>query len=85
MYLARLMQSDNALSSPQPETAERYCLEVPQCRQLAARRSEHEAILDACVAHDPEGAALALHDHLATTANNVSVAMGGVAVFELAA
>jgi DNA-binding GntR family transcriptional regulator len=59
------------------ETAERYCLEVPQCRQLVARVDEHEAILEACVDHDPDRAAVALHDHLATTANNISVAMGG--------
>src|SRR5262249_26966047 len=33
------------LIRPVWETAERYCLEVPQCRQLQARKSEHEAIL----------------------------------------
>src|SRR2546421_7845627 len=38
------------------ETAERYCLEVPQCRQLAARIGEHQAILDACIARDPDRA-----------------------------
>lgn len=67
------------------ETSERYCLEVPQCRQLAARVDEHQAILDACVAHDPDRAALALHSHLATTASNISVAMGGEPLFELSA
>jgi DNA-binding GntR family transcriptional regulator len=67
------------------ETAERYCLEVPQCRQLATRTGEHEAILAACVAHDPDRAAIALRDHLARTANNISVAMGGQALFELSA
>jgi DNA-binding GntR family transcriptional regulator len=71
------------LIRPVWETAERYCLEVPQCRQLAAREHEHEAILDACVAHDPDEAALALHDHLATTANNISHAMGGEVLFEV--
>jgi DNA-binding GntR family transcriptional regulator len=59
------------------ETAERYCLEVPQCRQLQARKYEHEAILNACVAHEPDRAAIALHDHLATTANSIATAMGG--------
>jgi DNA-binding GntR family transcriptional regulator len=71
------------LIRPVWETSERYCLEVPQCRQLAARGPEHEAILDACVANDPDRAAVALHDHLATTANHVSVAMGGEPLFEL--
>jgi DNA-binding GntR family transcriptional regulator len=72
------------LIRPVWETAERYCLEVPRVRQLAARRAEHDALLEACLDHAPDRAALALHDHLATTANNISVAMGGVALFELA-
>ena len=55
---------------------ERYCLAVPECRQLAGRRREHEEILDACVAHDPDRAGLALRDHLARTADNIAVAMG---------
>jgi DNA-binding GntR family transcriptional regulator len=67
------------------ETAERYCLEVPSCRQLVARRHEHEAILGACVAHDQARAATLLHDHLATTANSIAVAMGGAKLFELRA
>jgi DNA-binding GntR family transcriptional regulator len=71
------------LIRPVWETSERYCLEAPQCRQLAARAPEHEAILEACVANDPDRAAVALHDHLATTANHVSVAMGGEALVEL--
>jgi DNA-binding GntR family transcriptional regulator len=65
------------------ETSERYCLEVPQCRQLVGRRHEHESILGACVDHDPERAAAALHDHLATTANSIAAAMGGEKLFEL--
>jgi DNA-binding GntR family transcriptional regulator len=71
------------LIRPVWETSERYCLEVPQVRQLAKRRREHRAILEACIAHDPDAAALALHDHLARTANNISEAMGGKALFEL--
>jgi DNA-binding GntR family transcriptional regulator len=71
------------LIRPVWETSERYCLEVPQCRQLAARGPEHEAILEACASNDPDRAAVALHDHLATTANHVSVAMGGERLFEL--
>jgi DNA-binding GntR family transcriptional regulator len=65
------------------ETSERYCLETPQCRQLVARRHEHEAILGACVAHDPDRAAISLHDHLATTANSIAAAMGGKKLFAL--
>jgi DNA-binding GntR family transcriptional regulator len=52
-------------------------------RKLAARRGEHEAILQACIDHDGDRAALALHDHLAVTANVVSKAMGGEELFEL--
>ena len=70
------------LIKPVWETSERYCLEEPQCRQLAARRDEHEQILEACIANDPDRAADALHDHLATTANNIAVAMGGEALYE---
>jgi DNA-binding GntR family transcriptional regulator len=73
------------LIRPVWETSERYCLEVPQVRQLAKRRHEHRAILGACIAHDPDGAALALHDHLARTANNISDVMGGEVLFELTA
>jgi hypothetical protein len=40
-------------------------------------------ILESCVTHDSDTAAVALHDHLATTANNISRAMGGVALFDL--
>ena len=73
------------LIRPVWETSERYCLEVPACRQLIERRHEHEEILGACVEHDPARAALALHDHLATTANYIAVEMGGQPLFALAA
>jgi DNA-binding FadR family transcriptional regulator len=56
---------------------------VPECRQLKSRRWEHRAILESCVTHEPDTAAIALHDHLATTANNISKAMGGEALFPL--
>jgi DNA-binding GntR family transcriptional regulator len=69
------------LIRPVWETSERYCLEVPECRQLAGRVDEHEAILEACTAHDADGAAMALRDHLAQTANHIAVAMGGEALF----
>jgi DNA-binding GntR family transcriptional regulator len=71
------------LIRPVWETSERYCLEVPQSRQLAARTGEHEEILEACVANDPGRAAVALHDHLATTANNIAAAMGGAPLYPL--
>jgi DNA-binding GntR family transcriptional regulator len=73
------------LIRPVWETSERYCLEVPACRQLVERRHEHEEILRACVDHDPARAAAALHDHLATTANSIAVEMGGGPLFALAA
>jgi DNA-binding GntR family transcriptional regulator len=71
------------LIRPVWETSERYCLEAPESRQLAARSAEHDELLEACVANDPDRAAVALHDHLATTANNVTVAMGGEPLYEL--
>jgi DNA-binding GntR family transcriptional regulator len=51
-------------------------------RKLDARRGEHEVILQACIDHDGERAALALHDHLAMTANLVAKAMGGDELFK---
>jgi len=71
------------LIRPVWETSERYCLEVPECRQLNKRRWEHRVILESCVTHDSDTAAIALQDHLATTANNISLAMGGEALFEV--
>jgi DNA-binding GntR family transcriptional regulator len=80
-HFALYVAADSAwllrLIRPIWETSERYCLEVPQCRQLVARTGEHKAILDACAANEPDRAAVALHDHLATTANNIAEAMGG--------
>jgi DNA-binding GntR family transcriptional regulator len=71
------------LIRPPWETAERYCLEHPECRRLATRHGEHRAILEACVAHDPDRAAVELHDHLASTANHISATMGGGKLFAL--
>jgi DNA-binding GntR family transcriptional regulator len=70
------------LIRPLWETSERYRLAAPVKRKLATRRGEHELILQACIDHDGERAALALHDHLAMTANVVSNAMGGGDLFE---
>ena len=46
------------------------------------RRAEHATILQACVDHDAELAAVSLHNHLTTTANVVARAMGGEPLFE---
>src|SRR5581483_11813929 len=43
------------------ETSERYCLTWPQSRQLKQRTGEHEAIMEACIAHQPDRAASALY------------------------
>lgn len=47
---------------------------------LAARRLEHERILQACVDHHPAAAACELHDHLARTA--IAAQMGSQELFE---
>jgi DNA-binding GntR family transcriptional regulator len=70
------------LIRPLWETSERYRLAAPVKRKLATRRGEHELILQACIDHDGERAAVALYDHLAVTANVVAKAMGGGELFE---
>ncbi len=61
------------LIHPLWETSERYRFAMLSVRQnLDKRRLEHERILQACVAHDPEAAARELHNHLARTANLVA-------------
>jgi DNA-binding GntR family transcriptional regulator len=72
------------LIHPLWETSERYCIEVPECRQLQARASEHIEIVDACAARDPERAVAALWFHLTTTANNIASAMGGKPLYDSA-
>ena len=66
------------LITPIWESSERYRLAVARRpgTPLAERREEHERILAACVAHEPERAAGTLRLHLATTANSVSARMG---------
>ncbi len=61
---------------PAWETSERYCQRVPSSRRLAERVGEHRDLLAACTDHDPERAALALNDHLATTANSIALELG---------
>jgi DNA-binding GntR family transcriptional regulator len=73
------------LIRPAWETSERYCLEVPECRQHPARTPEHDEIVAACAANEPERAAGALRDHLATTANNIAVGMSSEPLYELSA
>ena len=70
------------LIRPLWETSERYRLAAPVRRKLATRSGEHELILQACIEHDGDRAAAAIHDHLAVTANVVSKAMGGDDLFE---
>ena len=66
------------LITPLWESSERYRIAVPARyrRALAKRRAEHERILAACVANDPEAAARELRDHLSLTANRVAERMG---------
>jgi DNA-binding GntR family transcriptional regulator len=56
------------LIRPLLENGERYRLTTLQARgPLDSRRREHEAILEACIARDPDAAALALREHLLGT------------------
>jgi DNA-binding GntR family transcriptional regulator len=61
------------LITPLWETSERYRFAMLPVRlNLSKRRSEHERILEACVAHQPQIAAAELYNHLARTANLVA-------------
>jgi DNA-binding GntR family transcriptional regulator len=71
------------LIRPAWQVSERYALEWAQVRGLDARAAEHREILAACEAHDPDRAARALHDHLATTANRLAEAMGGEPLYRV--
>ncbi|MGZ4194390.1 MAG: GntR family transcriptional regulator [Solirubrobacteraceae bacterium] len=66
------------------QVSERYALEWPQVRRLAERAPEHREILAACEGADPDRAATALRNHLATTANALAAAMGAEALYEVA-
>jgi DNA-binding GntR family transcriptional regulator len=65
------------------ETSERYCLALPESRQLKQRTGEHEDILEACIDHDPQSAGLALRNHLATTANNIAARMDHAPLYKV--
>jgi DNA-binding GntR family transcriptional regulator len=63
---------------------ERYRLaSLPARGSVEQRRREHQAILDACIRHDPALAELLLSRHLSLTANLVARAMGSPDLFEL--
>jgi DNA-binding GntR family transcriptional regulator len=65
------------LIRPLWENSERYRVaSLYSRRELERRRREHERILDACVAHDPDDAEGALRAHLVVTANIVARRMG---------
>lgn len=64
------------------ENSERYRVaSLPARGSLERRRREHQRILDACVAHDPEEAEAALRAHLILTANTVAARMGHADLF----
>jgi DNA-binding GntR family transcriptional regulator len=76
-WMTRLIQ-------PLWETSERYRFAMLPVRiNLDERRLEHERILEACAAHDPEVAAIELHNHLARTANLIANQMDSDDLFEL--
>ena len=59
------------------ENSERYRFASLAARgPLEWRRREHQRILDACAAHDPDEAEAALRAHLILTANLVARRMG---------
>jgi DNA-binding GntR family transcriptional regulator len=74
IWLGRLIR-------PLWETSQRYRLAVQVDRKLDARRAEHNTILQACIDHDADRAAISLRDHLITTANVVAEAMGSDRLF----
>jgi DNA-binding GntR family transcriptional regulator len=73
------------LIRPAWQVSERYALEWPQVRRLVERADEHREILTACESHNPDRAAMALHDHLALTANSLTNAMGAEPLYRLGA
>jgi DNA-binding GntR family transcriptional regulator len=75
-WLMRLIQ-------PLWESSERYRLALAPKDVEGARRDAHEKILQACLNHDDGYAAFELYNHLATTANATSSAMGGEELFRL--
>lgn len=75
-WLVRLIQ-------PLWDSSERYRLSAAPQNTQGARRQDHNKLLQACLDHDPERAAFELYNHLASTANATSKAMGGEDLFVL--
>jgi DNA-binding GntR family transcriptional regulator len=75
-----------ALIRPAWHRSERFrpaLLATPSDAQRAHRACE-EALLDACVAHDPEAAAAALYAHMETASTIFEHELGGRGIFERA-
>ena len=86
LYAAAGSQWLLRLITPLWETTERYRrASLPTERSPSERADEHERMLAACVAGDPEAAATETHAHLDLTANMMAQAMGSDApLFTLA-
>ena len=70
------------LITPLWESSERYRFAMLPVRlNLDKRREEHERILRACIAHNPQVASSELHNHLAHTANLIAKQMGSDDLF----
>jgi DNA-binding GntR family transcriptional regulator len=65
------------------ETSERYRFATPIEPRSRRSQAEHARILQACIDHDAESAAIAHHDHLVRTANEMAASMGAGPLFEL--
>ncbi|MFZ0044109.1 MAG: GntR family transcriptional regulator [Solirubrobacteraceae bacterium] len=84
LYDAAKSRWMSRLIHPLWETSERYRFAMLPVRlNLDQRRLEHEHILQACTDHDPDVAAVELHNHLARTANLIASQMGSEGLFHL--
>jgi DNA-binding GntR family transcriptional regulator len=84
LYNATRSRWRERLITPLWETSERYRFAMLPVRlNLDKRRSEHERILEACIAHEPQIAAAELYNHLARTANLISEQMDAAQLFPL--
>ncbi len=82
LYAASRSQWLPRLIRPLWENSERYRIASLASRgSLKRRRREHQRILDACVARDPDAAEEALRAHLVLTASLVSRRMGEPPLF----